>query len=323
MSPTVSVIIPCYNARNTVKRCLDSLLAQSYTNFEIIAVDDGSTDGTADYLEELYATEMRLRIITEPNQGLGKARNTGIYLARGKYLSFVDADDTVENNFLSELVNCARTTGADVVRCGSYRIHSDGNKTVYNSATHDSPGGVAALDLLLADKTCAPVWTLLVKRDLCLCNKIFFAPTVNEDALFTAMILLACRHFVEFPAPLYHYREYDVSLMNQKKGDNPVYSYFRGYMTLLDYVREWLTEAKKVIDLSPSKEQDIYVYFQNLSLINLCRVEPMMGTDFDDLLNGYATEIFGDKREYVKAGYYLYKRLMYIIQQQNKELRGR
>lgn len=92
-TPRVSIVIPAYNARRTIADAIDSCLAQTYTDFEIIVIDDGSTDGTADLLAARYSGEPRLRVIRQANSGVSAARNAGILAARGEFVHFLDADD--------------------------------------------------------------------------------------------------------------------------------------------------------------------------------------------------------------------------------------
>lgn len=101
MSPTVSIIIPIYNAEKYVRNCVDSILRQTFTDFEIILVDDGSTDSSGRIVDELAVTDNRIKVIHQENGGPGKARNTGIENAKGTFVNFVDADDLLEEDLLS------------------------------------------------------------------------------------------------------------------------------------------------------------------------------------------------------------------------------
>ena len=95
-SEKISVIIPMYNAEMQIQKCVNSLLSQTYTNFEIIIVNDGSKDNSLAVCQSAYGTEPRVKIVDKPNGGVSEARNTGMRVAEGEYISFVDADDWVE-----------------------------------------------------------------------------------------------------------------------------------------------------------------------------------------------------------------------------------
>lgn len=104
MSEKVSIVVPVYNCKKYLQRCIDSLLTQSYANIEIICVDDGSVDGSSEILDCIAAKETRVKVIHTENQGAGSARNTGLDNACGKYVMFVDADDWVDKDCIEKLV---------------------------------------------------------------------------------------------------------------------------------------------------------------------------------------------------------------------------
>ena len=100
----VSIIVPIYNTRHMVERCLDSLIQQTYKNIEILLVDDGSTDGSGEICKVYKKNNEKISYIYQENQGVSKARNTGLQYATGKYITFVDSDDYVRKNFVEILV---------------------------------------------------------------------------------------------------------------------------------------------------------------------------------------------------------------------------
>lgn len=125
--PLVSVIIPSFNAENYIEECVDSVLGQSLKDFELIVVDDGSTDGTVNLVKSIQ--DQRLSLIEATHVNAGRARNLGMAKATGKYLYFLDADDYIAADCLLKLTNCAETNSADVVVCKSHYL-DDITKTV-------------------------------------------------------------------------------------------------------------------------------------------------------------------------------------------------
>ena len=123
----VSVIIPIYNAENYLKQCLDSIVGQTLKDIEIICVDDGSTDGSAEILREYQEKDARITVIRQENAGAGAARNKGLDKAKGKYLSFLDADDFFEPDMLEEAYKSAEEDKADYVifKSGQYNTETD------------------------------------------------------------------------------------------------------------------------------------------------------------------------------------------------------
>ena len=115
--PLISIIIPAYNAEPYLPGCIDSILKQSYQAYEILLLNDGSTDGTAQLGQQLMAEHTCIRFLSMENQGVSAARNRGIALARGQWLTFVDADDRIHPEMLSHLLQLAAETGSDIVGC--------------------------------------------------------------------------------------------------------------------------------------------------------------------------------------------------------------
>lgn len=123
---TVSIVFPVYNKSELLPTTLSSLLSQTYRDFELIAVDDGSTDGSGDFLDRLAKTDSRVKVIRQPNAGVSAARNAALDRASGDYVVFADADDTVCPDWLEVLAKEAETSGADIVVSGFFSTDSNG-----------------------------------------------------------------------------------------------------------------------------------------------------------------------------------------------------
>ncbi|MDE6527932.1 MAG: glycosyltransferase, partial [Muribaculaceae bacterium] len=127
-TPAISVLIPVYNVERYLSRCLDSVLAQSFTDFEVICVNDASPDTSAILLSAYAAADPRIRIITHPsNLGTMATRKTGYMNAKGKYIFFLDSDDYLPNRTLEQLISAARKTGKDIVIGQRFLINQSGN----------------------------------------------------------------------------------------------------------------------------------------------------------------------------------------------------
>ena len=123
---TVSIVFPVYNKSELLPTTLPSLLSQTYRDFELIAVDDGSTDGSGDFLDRLAKTDTRVKVIRQPNAGVSAARNAALDRASGDYVVFADADDTVCPDWLEVLAKEAETSGADIVVSGFFSTDING-----------------------------------------------------------------------------------------------------------------------------------------------------------------------------------------------------
>ena len=124
-NPTVSVIITVYNAQEGIKQCLDSLLNQSFTDFEIILLNDGSTDNSLEVIKKYAADNDFIRVIDKENEGVAKTRNKGIQLANGKYIVFIDNDDFVDSDYLERFYNEIDQEQLDIVLGGYKRVNQE------------------------------------------------------------------------------------------------------------------------------------------------------------------------------------------------------
>ena len=116
----VSVIIPTYNAENTILKCINSIVKQTYKKIEIIIIDDGSTDSTLNKLNDLAKNDDRIIIKKQRNSGVSVARNNGINIASGDYILFVDSDDWLEKTMIEKMIITAQKENTDIVRCNFY-----------------------------------------------------------------------------------------------------------------------------------------------------------------------------------------------------------
>ncbi len=132
--PLISIVVPVYKVEEYLPRCIDSLLSQTYRNIEIILVDDGSPDKCGIICDEYAKKDIRIKVVHKPNCGLSSARNAGIAIANGEYISFVDSDDWVDKDFISKMIAVALSEKADLVSCGT--IYDFPNNTI--SKTYDN-----------------------------------------------------------------------------------------------------------------------------------------------------------------------------------------
>ena len=122
--PILSIIIPVYNVRNFLPRCLDSLISQTLSRIEILCIDDGSQDGSAEMVLSYQEKDPRVRLFRQTHQGVSAARNLGLQKARGTYIAFVDSDDWVDRDLYQHMVSTAEETHCDMVVCGT-EVHPE------------------------------------------------------------------------------------------------------------------------------------------------------------------------------------------------------
>ena len=134
----VSVIVPVYNAEKYIGRCLDSLLQQTFTNIEIVVINDGSVDSSRAIIEKYAAKDERIHLLCQENKGVSAARNKGIENASGKYIMFADSDDYVADTYVADFVNTMESTKADIAVCGYYECYEKKSRQIEKSYFKDN-----------------------------------------------------------------------------------------------------------------------------------------------------------------------------------------
>ena len=208
--PAISVIIPMYNTEAFINDCLDSLVAQTFTDFEAIIINDGSTDESARIAASYASSDARFRLIGQPNKGPSEARNTGLKIMRGDYVTFIDSDDCVAPNYLETLFFLAQLHQADIVCCSTQNINEahkiDGSKpstAIYKMLTAEEAAKISLYQDSLPDYS---AWNKLYKANLWK-GKLFPAGTIYEDLAVVPEVLLEANKVATTKSKLYFYRK--------------------------------------------------------------------------------------------------------------------
>lgn len=211
----VTVIIPVYNVEKYLKKCVESVLAQTYKDIEIILVDDGSTDKSGDICEELARTDGRIRVIHQKNKGLGGARNTGIDNCNTEYLLFLDSDDYIHPQLIERCLCAARESKCDMVLFDSVSVDENGKIGVKYGAQVTENIILPEKELRIISKN-PTAWDKLYKTSLFKDNGIYFPDRVWYEDLRTVikLILFAERVIKLESEPLYYYLQRSDSIMH-------------------------------------------------------------------------------------------------------------
>lgn len=211
-NPLVSILVPVYNVELYLRQCLDSLITQTLTDIEIICVNDGSTDGSLDILNDYASTDNRIKIINKRNGGLPSARNAGLDAATGEYVGFVDGDDFVEPDMFKKLYLAAKHEKADIVVCGANCISDDSRVPKWLAESLSPSSNIYKenlINVLLTVKGVKPfLWRDLVKRELIEKYTIRLDETIvlGEDQAFQFKIFSHASSVVLISDKLYNYR---------------------------------------------------------------------------------------------------------------------
>lgn len=208
MSDLLSIIVPVYNTAPWLRKCLDSIINQTYRNIEIICVDDGSTDDSLAVLQQYTAQDSRVKVIHQENAGVSVARNRGLDEATGEYVTFVDADDWLELDAYEKTVPCM-VEDVDLV-CFGTRIEGEGdveemrNKELYYSLKYNGKVKCGTTEIL---KTDAGIWNKIFRMSVVKRCRLHYPVGLayGEDAAFYVMYASQIRETYFFKEKLYHY----------------------------------------------------------------------------------------------------------------------
>ena len=212
----VSIIIPAYNAEKYIKRCIESIIKQTYKNIEVLVVDDGSTDNTPKIIDDIAQTDKRIVVIHKQNGGVSLARNIAIEKATGKYIMFTDSDDWLENDMVEKMVNKTTSTDCDIVICG-YNNYYENSKQIESKLLNPKNYKLFT-ELITDDKTNFGgfPWNKLMKRT---CVKNLYNANIHyfENLLFFLENFDTKTKFEYINEPLYNYSINDTSALHSKK----------------------------------------------------------------------------------------------------------
>ncbi len=259
MEEKISVIVPVYNVEAYVGACLDSLLVQTYSNLEILVVDDGSTDRSGEICDEYANRDPRIHVVHQANGGAANAKNTALRLATGELLAFADSDDLVEPTAYSYMAEQLHTLDADVVQCGFYKLYTDGEKLYPASEQPRIFDTAGYLKNYTTDWTCGLLWDKLYRRKLF--DGIFFEEGHRiDDEFFTYLGIMNAKKIVRFPKPVYQYRMRKSSVMSSDASKKQI---------VLDRLAAASARRKNVLARFPGLKPDYDEHLANFLLILL------------------------------------------------------
>lgn len=205
--PLVSVIIPVYNVEKYISKCIESVLYQSYENYEIILVNDGSTDKSGEICEHYTSKDSRIKVHHKMNGGVSSARNEAMKYCKGKFLTFIDSDDYIGQNFLSELIKRQQSSNADIVIGAETKVFNNRVESHHFPEIIIDRAGFSDLFTKYAlQKRCSP-WGKLLKSDIIKDNGLKFNEQIHlgEDIIFILCYLYNCNKIAFISSSEYYY----------------------------------------------------------------------------------------------------------------------
>ena len=251
----ISVVLPVYNTEQYLKRCINSILNQTYKEIEIVCVDDGSSDGSGPILDEFAQSDSRIKVFHTENRGVSSARNTALRAANGRYIGFVDSDDYIEPDYYEKLVSVLKKEEVDIATCGYYIddtkkiVKAENRKRVpvepvpvedffvymYERDTYKGVGGY--------------LWTRLVKREVIKNNdgslKVYFKKEYGgaDDIVFIAEMHLQSHLIQYIDEALYYYVQREGSIVHSNFKQLESLTWIKAYEWIIEeYQRHGINE---------------------------------------------------------------------------------
>ena len=263
----ISVIVPIYNVEKYLKNCIESILNQTYKNIEIILVDDGSPDNCGKICDEYSQKDKRIIVIHKENGGLSDARNKGLDIAKGKYVTFIDSDDFVEHNYIEYLYRAIKKYKTKIAQCNIYKVDRD-NKIIGKIGYDEN--SIKENNIILGDFLIqnVVVWNKIYAIEL-FKNIRFPVGKIHEDEFTTYKLFYNTPKIVLINEYLYNYRQTDNSIITKKfnikrfdlldaleerieffKSKNEIELYMKTVKHYMNQLIEYYIKTKKYIEES-------------------------------------------------------------------------
>lgn len=212
----VSIIVPFYNTEEYLERCLDSIVSQTFKDYEVILIDDGSTDNSYIIAEKYRRKYKKFKLYKQENRGVASARNKGLLMAKGEYIAFVDSDDFIDKQYLRQMVCAALRTGADIVCCNFYWVYH--NKISIRNYINYKIGlfsNIEALNMIISDTFMQSyLWNKLWKKDLFVNFNEKFPDMFFEDIATSFKIVYYANKIYIMKDALYYYTQRSNSILH-------------------------------------------------------------------------------------------------------------
>lgn len=308
----VSIVIPVYNIEKYLRECLDSLVNQSFKDFEVICINDGSKDGSLVILEEYAKKDSRFKVISQTNGGSGSARNNGLSKAKGKYVQFLDGDDYFEPEMLEKLYNLAEKHQAEIAVCSSKKVDDEGNITETKN-----PNSPLNLNLIPFNKvfnykdfpndifnlTGTAPWNKLYLREMLIKNNLTFPKLTGPDDLcFVHMAIICAKKIVAIDNELINYR-YNRPGSVQTYRANHTIDIIRAFL----FIKEFLISKNIFETVKKAYEQaSMFSIRWEIGLCNSEQYEKFLKQLKTEFPNDWKDFEFALKKDYITLDY-IYK----------------
>lgn len=304
--PLISIIVPVYNVEKYISRCIDSIITQTYRNWEMILIDDGTLDSSGKICDEYAKADMRIIVIHKPNGGVSTARNEGVRIASGEWIGFVDPDDYVEEDWLQIIVNRLEHRNVDMLVWGNVKESTQGS--VFDTFIPEKKYFCVGHKFIESKNYKHGMWLYLFKRNWimtynCKCPEGIHR---SEDQCFLLKYLCHNPRIVSIQNVFYHYIDNPKSVVNQKLTANDIADNLRVATIFLNYVQgykdveyyfvkkaigklfeDYLDYVERFNLQADNNSQSLFAYYYN----QINEVDPHILSDVYFLISKYSIKL--------------------------------
>lgn len=292
----ISVIVPVYNASQYLRECIESILSQSFRDFELILVNDGSTDDSLSICESYKSQDDRIRIISGANGGVSKARNRGLDVAKGEWITFADADDYFLEDALLTLYERAMQTGTDLVLANALKLKNGKSSELHRLKNEVLPNAIISIKHFA-------LWGYLFNADIIRKNRLRFIDGLaySEDRIFIYQMARYCKTIAFCNKPIYVYRINETSACSSQDGVRKASHHLDAAYHLNQFAQIYRKDDKVVYN---------YLHRQSRHIIHLglyLFVETGFTWEKLSIIKGRYNQWFGDG---IKVSFFFYRTLI-------------
>ena len=265
MEDLISIIVPVYKVEKYLPECIESILKQTYSNLEIILVDDGSPDNSGKICDEYAEKDSRIKVIHKENGGVSSARNLGIEKSTGQYIAFIDADDYISNSYCEKILEKLKQENADCVACGYNRVYDNKIEEVISKEPYTLNNIKFLEKILFVQSGLGFCHMKLWKKSIIANIKFDEKLKVGEDAFFNMQASKNINKFYMLNEPLYNYRFNETSVV-RNFDENYANKYLASMQIAQKYINENYKDNKEILN----KINNYISYHVLLIVVNYC-----------------------------------------------------
>lgn len=259
MNYLISIIVPIYNVDKYLEECIESLRNQTYKNLEIILINDGSTDNSEQICRKEEKQDNRIVFINKKNGGAASAKNEGLKIAKGDYITFVDSDDFIEADMIEYMVNTIKKYNSDIVQCSFTNLYKDTEKFTYDKIVEQKISSKDFLELFLTKWDSSLFWNKLFKREV-IENVFFKEGRCIDDEFFTYKCVINSENIVTSNKIVYNYRMRKSGVMKSESSQKQILK------DRVDYLYERYEIVRKIYkDLDKDFLEHLLTYYLIIS----------------------------------------------------------